>query len=226
MDAEEILTRVRDSAERPQHWTVFPLLYSKVLGGIVGWVIGIILGLGLLVVIAPAVIPYNFMRGAAAIIFTILLLGLLVFVTGGSLVLLVIDILRLIQADRHIIVVTEEDFVKQEGRKVIHVPLTAVRHVTPRGRTPANSTPVEETEENDTVRQIPGVGEGVLGFFMGRGSTASGMKWRRKRMRTPTSLAFIDIRTNREVTVVNDNSYGDPFMIAAVLKQYANAIKQ
>ena len=40
-------------------------------------------------------------------------------------------------------------------------------------------------------------------------------------MRTPTSLAFVDSRTERQVVVVDDKSHGDPFMIAALLKQYA-----
>jgi hypothetical protein len=40
-------------------------------------------------------------------------------------------------------------------------------------------------------------------------------------MRTPTSLAFIDSRDDSEVTVVTDEAYGDPFMIAALLKQYS-----
>jgi hypothetical protein len=42
-------------------------------------------------------------------------------------------------------------------------------------------------------------------------------------MRVPTSLAFIDSRTDTEVTVVTDKSFGDPFYIAAHLKQYAAA---
>jgi hypothetical protein len=39
-------------------------------------------------------------------------------------------------------------------------------------------------------------------------------------MRTPTTLAFVDSRTASEVLVVDDKSHGDPFMIAALLKQY------
>ena len=43
----------------------------------------------------------------------------------------------------------------------------------------------------------------------------------RKRMRTPTTLAFVDSRTDDEVVIATDNSYGDTFQIAAYLKQYA-----
>ena len=51
--------------------------------------------------------------------------------------------------------------------------------------------------------------------------TSPGMRWRLKRMRTPTTLAFVDSRTEKEVRVIDDKSHGDPFMIAALLKQYA-----
>ena len=74
-------------------------------------------------------------------------------------------------------------------------------------------------------KQISGVGENVLGFFAGRGFTPSGERWRRKRMRTPTSLAFVDSRTDQQVIVTSDGSYGDPFLIAALLKQYAASVQ-
>jgi hypothetical protein len=40
-------------------------------------------------------------------------------------------------------------------------------------------------------------------------------------MRSPTTLAFLDSRTDTEVVIVRDKSFGDPFAIAALLKQYA-----
>jgi hypothetical protein len=45
-------------------------------------------------------------------------------------------------------------------------------------------------------------------------------------MRTPTTLAFLDARNDVEVIVATDRSYGDPFEIAAVLKQYAARVQQ
>ncbi len=53
----------------------------------------------------------------------------------------------------------------------------------------------------------------------------SGEGWRRGRMRTPTSLAFLDTRTDTEVIVTNDSAFGDPFMIAALLKEYAGKVQ-
>ncbi len=52
------------------------------------------------------------------------------------------------------------------------------------------------------------------------------MRQRRKRMRTPTTLAFLDTRTDAEVVLANDSSFGDPFTIAALLKQYTGNAQQ
>jgi len=46
---------------------------------------------------------------------------------------------------------------------------------------------------------------------------------RRKRSRTPNTLAFVDSRNDSEVIVTTDQAYGDPFYIAAHLKKYAEA---
>jgi hypothetical protein len=222
MEAEEILARARADDEIPGDWLVFRLLRDKLIVGMIGWIFGIIVGLGLFIVIANIVIPGNYQHGAFAAIITTIILGICLFIGLGSIWTFITDLLRLAHMDRHLIVVTPEDFVKQEGNKIIHVPLINIRHVTARGVPPPDRDP--STQEN--VRQVPGVGENAAALFFGRGFVPSGSRWRRKRMRTPTSLAFIDTRTNREVTVVNDTAYGDPFTIAALLKQYAAAVQQ
>lgn len=224
MEAEEILMQSRSGSELPHGWIVFPLLRSKVLLGIAGWIFGIILGLGLFGLVANIVIPFNYQRGWFAATFSTVLLGILLFIGLGSVYLLIADIRRLSQAQKHIIVITSDDFVKQEGDKIIQVPLAHVRHVTARGLPPPDRTP--PTREERSLRNIPGVGEGAMGFFFGRGLSSSGTRWRRKRMRTPTSLAFIDARTDSEVTVVTDEAYGDPFAIGGLLKQYAANAQQ
>ena len=220
MQAEEILSRAK-TADDADNWAVFPLLRSKIIQAIIGWIFGILIGGAILAFMLPIVVPYNYQHGAFSIILTSLFLGMLLFIAIGSACLLIIDIRRLLQADRHIIVITHEDFIKQEGQKIIHVPLSAVRHVTPRGRAPLDRTPPPSSSE--TLNEMPRPGQGILGLFLGRNlaASATGASQRRKRMRTPTSLAFIDTRTETEVTVVNDNAYGDPFAISAVLKEYA-----
>jgi hypothetical protein len=221
MHVDDILTRVRAEEELPENWVVFPLLRPKVIMAILGWISGIIIGGGLLALVTPIVIPGNYERSIVAAIVTTLILCTLAFIFVGSLVLLVLDIRRLSEIEKHLIVITDEDFVKQEGLKIIQVPLLHVRYVTARGRAPTANTPSADTKDRDTsLRQLPGMRDNMLGMFLGHGVTGTA-KTRRARMRTPTSLAFIDARTEKEITVVNDEAYGDPFVIAAVLKEHA-----
>ncbi len=222
MEADQILTQAKASPEAPPGWVVLPLSRRNLAIGLVGWGFGILVGLGLFVGTAFVVIPTNYQHGIGPALFSTVLLAMLLFVGIGSIWTLIVDVQRLRQSDKHLIVITPEDFVKQEGNKVIHVPLAHVRYVTARGKAPIDRTSSKESE----IRHISGVGENVAGFFFGRGIIPSGASMRRKRMRTPTSLAFIDTRTDSEVTVVTDEAYGDPFMIAALLKQYAASVQQ
>lgn len=227
MDASEILHQVRSGPQAPHDWVVMPLLRSKLLLGMLGWGLGIIMGLGLFSVLANIVIPYNYQHGAFAAIFSTILLGIFLFIGLGSLWSLIVDVQRLRNLDKHIIIITPDAFVKQEGAKVIHVPLMYVRHVTARGVAPPQHINADSDRRTNSTnrmnREDPlmhSAGDNFIGFFAGRGFTNSGMRWRRKRMRTPTSLAFVDSRNDREITVVTDDAYGDPFMIAALLKEY------
>lgn len=222
--AEEILAKARSQDELPEGWTVFPLKRQKVVAGIAGWIFGVIIGLGLFAAAAPITIPINYQHGVFSIIVTTLLLGMFLFIGLGSVYLAVIDILRLRSAEEHVIVVTPEHFVQQQGKKIMMVPLSHIRHVTARGVPPPDRDPSSEDNKVD-VRTVPSITESVSGFFMGRQAVPSGQRYRKKRARTPTTLAFVDARTDKEVTVTTDTSFGDPFLIAAVIKQYATAMQ-
>ena len=213
MEAVDILQRARIDDEAPQGWIVLPLLTRKVAMGIVGWAFGILVGLGLFAFIASIVIPHNYEQGVFSGCFTTILLGMLLFIGAGSAWALVTDIRRLRHADQYLIVITPDEFVKQEAEKVVHVPLMYVRHVTARGTPPPDRTPGGS--------DVPRASEHIAGFIVGRAFFPSGSRQRRKRMRTPTTLAFVDSRTDDEVVIATDNSYGDTFQIAAYLKQYA-----
>lgn len=216
MDADDILAQTTGDKELPEGWVVFSLLRSKLIWGLIGWVLGVLMGFGLLALIVPIVIPSNYQRGTFAFISTTILLGILLFIFLGSLWMLIVDVQRLLHTDRHIIVLTNTDFVKREGSKIIHVPLMDIRHVTPRGRAPIDRS----IPDGSAMRTVPRMGESMFGLVFGRGTTEEGQRHRRKRMRTPTSLAFMDDRTQSEVTVVNDDVYGDPFTLASVIEQY------
>ncbi len=227
MNSPEILMQARSGPNAPHEWVVLPLLRSKLIWGIVGWILGALMGLGLFAVLASIVIPYNYEHGAFPAIFSTILLGVLLFIGLGSVWALLTDIRRLRHIEQHIIVITPDTFVKQEGDRIINVPLMYVRHVTTRGAAPPNvsydasSTSGAGGRRSET--SMHSSAESMGAFFIGRGFTPSGANWRRKRMRTPTSLAFVDSRDDSEVTVVTDDAYGDPFMIAALLKQYCKA---
>ncbi len=217
MNAEEILEQARKSVTLPHGWVILPLSRVKVGIGIAGWVFGVLLGLGLFTIAARAVIPANFEQGLPIAIFTLLLLGVLLFIGLGSIWMIIQDTRRLLEAEKHLIVLTSEVFVKQEGKKIITVPFTDVRYVTAKGTPPPDRT----VPRGSMIAQMPTSGERVSGFLMGQVVTRDGSRSLRRRRRTPTSLAFVDARTEDEVVVVTDGAYGDPFMIAALLKQYA-----
>src|SRR5260370_1315288 len=131
---------------------------------------------------AFSVIPHNYQYGILAAIFTTVLLALFLFVGVGSVWALVSDVLRLVRADKHLIVITPEAFVKQEGEKIIHVPLMYVRNVTARG-----APPPDRSAKNPDNTPTPNLGENVISLFAGRGMTSSGTRWQRRRRRTSTS---------------------------------------
>lgn len=223
MEANEILSQAKAEGDAPHGWIVLPLLRQKVALGIVGWIFGAFVGFGLLALMAPLMIPHNYQIGVLGAIITTIILGMVLFVGLGSIWALLMDIQRLRQANKHVIVITPDDFVKQEGDKVIHVPLMYVRYITARGAAPPDRT----APKDSTTRQMASSGENVLGSIFGRGLIPGrGGGMRRKRMRTPTTLAFVDSRTDNEVVVVTDKSYGDHFMIAALLKQYVTSAQQ
>jgi hypothetical protein len=217
METAEILEKARAGGEPPQGWIVLPLLRNKVAIGIVGWVFGVIVGFGLFALMAPIVIPHNYQNGIIAAIFTTIILGMVLFIGAGSIWQIIIDTRRLLQADKHVIIITPEDFVMQEGERLIHVPLIYVRHVTARGTPPPDRTVPRE----GVVSDMPRASENLSGFLFGRGLMPSGRRQRRKSKRGPTMLAFVDSRSDSQVKVANNASYGDPFAIAATLKEYA-----
>src|SRR5436189_5733910 len=141
MESSEIITRARTEGERPPGWVVLPLSRNNVLVSVLGWLTGVVLGLGLFGIMAYSVIPHNYQYGIIAALITTLFLGFLLFVGLGSLWAMIVDTRRLLQADKYLIVITPNEFIKQEGEKIIHVPLIYVRHVTDRGAAPPKRSP-------------------------------------------------------------------------------------
>ncbi len=220
MEFVQILAQANTTEDVPDNWIVLPLLRQKVITGLFGWVFGAILGGGLFALIAPIMIPHNYQIGTVGAVVSTVILVIVLYVCLGSLWSLISDIRRLRRASQHLIVITPTDFVKQEGEKIIHVPLEYIKHVTARGVPPVDRS--IEAARQDT--RIGGMSEGIGSLIVGRRVAESSRRGSgRKRMRTPTTLAFIDERTDTEIIVVTDKAYGDPYLIAAHLKEYARA---
>jgi hypothetical protein len=225
MEAAEILEKARASGEPPHGWIILPLLRNKVRLGILGWVAGVIVGFGLFAIMAPLVIPHNYSYGPIAALVTTLLLGMVLFVGIGSFWQIIVDIRRLLEADKYIIVITPDEFVMQEGENIKHVPLMYVRYITARGVAPP---PDRTAPRGAVVSEMPHSSENISGLFLGRGLIPSISSWRarRKGKRAPTMLAFVDSRTETEVIIRDYSLYGNPLTIATQLREYASSVQR
>jgi hypothetical protein len=217
MESVQILEQVHGT-DVPGSWIVLPLQRNKVFIGVLGWLAGTAVSTLLLILMVPVMIPHNYQTGVAAAIISTIMLGLVVFVLVGSLWYAVRDILRLLHPQEHVIIITPNDFVKQNGKKVIHVPMEHIRHVTARGKQPVDRS-MESARED---AKISSAGDIATTRMFGRGFTdvVAGRKLS-KRARTPNTLAFIDGRTDTEVIVLNDLSFGDVHAIGTTLNEYA-----
>lgn len=220
MESTQILAQINTEESAPYNWMVFPLQRGRVVMGILGWIFGAAVGALFFAFMAPIMIPHNYQMGVASAIFSTLILGVVLYICLGSIWALVGDIVRVRNARQHVIIITPDDFVKQEGKKTIHVPLEYVKYVTARGAPKVDRS--VETARKDAEPAT--VGENISSLVVGRRVAESGRRGLigGRRMRSPTTLAFVDTRTDKEVVVVTDKAYGDPYLIAAHLKQYAS----
>ena len=224
MEAAEILEKARAGSEPPHGWIVLPLLRNKVRLGILGWIAGAIVGFGFFALMVPLMIPHNYLYGPFAALISTLLLGMMLFIGIGSVWQIIVDTRRLLEADKYIIVITPDEFVMQEGEDIKHVPLMYVRYITARGIVPPDRTAPKEA----VVSNMPHVGENLSGLMFGRGLIPTVSKWRARRRakHTPSTLAFIDSRTDTEVIIKDYNLYGDPSTIATLMKEYASSVQR
>jgi hypothetical protein len=217
MEAAEILSTAH-SNEVPSNWVVLPLRRQQVGLSILGWIVGTVMGLGLFIGLLLATWPDNFEHGAASLIITSLFLALLAFTGAGSLWLLVKETMRLFRADRSIIIITPHMYCKQDGDKIDLVPLEEVGYLTTKGaRAPgaraswATYTAPKATadaEDRDISNANP---------------TRQLFSFRRRNPRGPTSVSFIDLRTDKRILVTDDHSYAHPFELGATLSSYVEA---
>jgi hypothetical protein len=224
MEATEILEKARAGGELPNGWIVLPLLRNKVRLSILGWITGAIVGFGFFALMTPLMIPHNYLYGFFPALISTVILGIVLFIGIGSVWQIIVDTRRLLKADKHIIVITPDEFVMQDGEDIIHVPLMYVRHITARGIVPPDRTAPKEA----VVSNMPHAGENLTGLMLGRGLIPTMSKWRARRRvkHTPSTLAFVDSRTDTEVIIKDYNLYGDPSTIATLMQEYASSVQR
>jgi len=224
MEATEILEKARAGGELPNGWVVLPLLRNKVKLGILGWIAGAIVGFGFFALMVPLMIPHNYLYGPIPALISTVILGMMLFVGIGSVWQIIVDTRRLLEAEKHIIVITPDEFVMQDREEIRHVPLMYIRNVTARGIIPPDRT----APDGAVVSNMPHAGENLGGFLFGRGFIPTVSRWRARRRakHTPSMLAFIDSRTNSEVIIKDYSLYGDPSTIATLMKEYTSSVQR
>lgn len=210
MDPQTILATAR-SGDAPGTWVVWSLRRQYIRNSILRWLAVSVVGFPLLILACIATLPgFLSLRGFSFVLIGILLLalGALAF---GSLGIAIYDVWRLAHANAYWLVVTPDDYVKAEpGGKITHVPLEYVESITLKGvrvRMETAETP------------FSGAPTGVNPFFQ--------MPFRqslyRRQRATPSSLAFVDGRTDRQVVVATDAVFDDLVNVEYVLSMQADA---
>lgn len=208
MDAEAVLARAH-SGDLPASWTAWPLRRDRVLRSALGWLAIGVVGAIFLAVVATQTIPGNFTRGGGSFILTGVLLIALGLMAFGGLGIMTYDFWRLFHADEFMIVMTPDDYIKTQPRKVTHVPMEDVAYVTLRGV----KIPEERAQTTSEIINSMQKG-GRFNRFMGD------VTYRRQPKQAP-SLAFLDTRTNREVVVATDNTFDELLALEQILSMHA-----
>lgn len=197
MEPEQVLATAR-SGQMPAFWHAWPLRRDFVLRSALRWSIEAVIALVVLVVVVIITVPYNFQQGQGSVIFTLVLLLIVSTAAFGGLGIAIYDLWRVRHAGDYLLVMTPDDFVKAEPRKVTHVPMEHIAHVTLRGvRPPDPGEPPPDARAGLTR---------LRGFDPGLRAVQANS--RRMKAQNP-SLAFLDMRTNKEVVVATDSSFDE-----------------
>lgn len=198
MEAEAVMAKVHEGSA-PSDWNVWPLRRNRVTVAAIKWGLMAIVGFALLIPILINTVPADFdhadgfKQSVATIL--ILLVGALAF---SSLWLTIDALIRLRYADKYWLIITPEQFVKADPRRLYSIPLEDIGDITLKGVDLPSDTQVE----------------GAIGpqqFAMGQfGRVANQMGVRQvavRRSRASPSLAFRDRRDNRVITVGIDDAF-------------------
>jgi hypothetical protein len=210
MDPNTILATAR-SGDIPSGWVAWPLQRTYVRNSILRWSALAVVGFLLLVPATISTVPGIFsLRGFGFVITAIILLALGAF-AFGALGIALYDGWRLIRANDFWLVITPDDYVKSgPADRVTHVPLQYIESITLKGvRVPMDTA---ETPFDGTARGVNPILRAPMRLSIYR-----------RRQATPSSLAFVDSRTNHAVTVATDAAFDDLAGIEYVLSMQVDA---
>jgi hypothetical protein len=202
MDVQAIIMQAR-SENVPANWNVWPLRRDAVTRDVWNWALTGGFGLLLFVLAVHVMVPDNFRNGTGSIIVSLIILAVLGTMAFGALYLLVTDMQRLRLWGDYLLIMTPDDYVKVEPRRITHVPMDQIDSITLKGvRTPqqAAADPQPQTLMGRMLLRIP----------------------IRKPRETPL-VAFRDLRTNDEVIVSRDNSFDELPALAYILELHVSA---
>ncbi|MFI5273653.1 MAG: hypothetical protein ACHQ4H_11525 [Ktedonobacterales bacterium] len=210
MEPNEILAIAR-SDHVPGHWHVWPLRRDVLQRDALEWALYALFGFVLFIPALLLIVPALVYDGIAQHWGALAVLGVTGGIALGSLAFIGGDLLRWLRASQYLLVMTPDDFVKQEPRgRVTHVPMEAVADAAVKGL-PDPGAALAVTREIQR--------SSVVGFT--RGDVLTGRTFRQPR-RTP-SLAFRDTRTGKTVTVATDNAFDDLWALFEILEVLADA---
>lgn len=207
-EAQRIVDMAR-SPQRPQEWFVWPLRRQVVARALAGWAATGIIGLLLFIPVLLVTVPSNFEHGSGLAVFTVVLLVVLALVAFGGVGLCIADALRLARAERYLLIMTPDDYVKLSPGRVTHVPMASVAYVTLKGvKPPPNPDTERAVSQTLLMMRRYGTVMGIPGTY-------------RREFSRPPSLAFLDQRTRREVIVATDDSFDQLPVLEEILNLYA-----
>jgi len=200
MDVQVIISRAR-SENVPANWNVWTLRRDTLTRDVWNWALTGAFGLLLFVLALHVMVPDNFRNGMTSAIISLIILAVLGTMGFGALYLLLTDVQRLRLWGEYLLIMTPDDFVKVEPRRITHVPMNQIDSITLKG-VPTQRDAADERPQAFTGRMMRVI--------------------TRKPKESPL-LAFRDLRTDGEVIVSRDNAFDELPALAYVLEMHVNA---
>ena len=206
MEPEMVLSTAR-SGSLPSGWNVWPMRRDRVKRSIWGWAVTTVVAFAMLIPVIIITVPHNFENGDFGFFASGLLLAILAAVAIGGLCITLYDIWRLRHAAEYLLIMTPDDLVKADPKKVIHVPMDKIGYITLRGVKQHQYRPQTSVSLDDMAREQSSALRSIsAGAALNR--MVGNANFRRRPPEAP-SLAFVDLRDDSEVVIATDNTFDE-----------------